>query len=99
MNRPIYIRMGAVVSNISTFIKIVKALFKTLIPIWKGGENPIIISGDTFYIKLGGDEQNVGRKQNHVMVTFCLLNEGEEVLKPDHQFRYVLFCIYIINMN
>ena len=28
MNRPIYIRMSAVVSNISTFIKIVKAWFK-----------------------------------------------------------------------
>ena len=28
MNRPIYIRMGAVISNISTFIKIVNAWFK-----------------------------------------------------------------------
>ncbi len=51
------------------------------------GENPIITSGDTLYIKLGGDGRNVGRKQNHVMITFCLLNEGNEVLKPDHQFR------------
>ena len=63
-------------------------LLKTLIPVWKGGENPIIIPGDTLYIKLGGDGRNVGRKQNHVMVTFCLLNEKDEVLKPNHQFRY-----------
>ncbi len=62
-------------------------LLKKLIPIWKMGENPIITSGDTLYIKLGGDGRNVGRKQNHVMITFCLLNEGNEVLKPDHQFR------------
>jgi len=62
-------------------------LLKKLIPIWKSGENPIITLGDTLYIKLGGDGRNVGRKQNHVMMTFCLLNEGDEVLKPNHQFR------------
>ncbi len=61
-------------------------LLKVLIPIWKAGENPVIIPGNTLYIKLGGDGRNVGRKQNHVMITFCLLNEGKEVLKPDHQY-------------
>ena len=66
------------------------AILKVLLPIWKAGENPIIIPGDTLYIKLGGDGRNVGRKQNHVMLTFCLLNEGDKVLKPDHQFRYIL---------
>jgi hypothetical protein len=63
-------------------------LLKTLIPIWKAGENPIIIPGDTLYIKLGGDGRNVGRKQSHVIMTFCLLNEGDDVLKPSHQYRY-----------
>jgi hypothetical protein len=50
-------------------------LLNTLIPIWKAGENPVRIPGDTLYIKIGGDGRNVGRKQNHVMITFCLLNE------------------------
>ncbi|RHZ87985.1 hypothetical protein Glove_27g60 [Diversispora epigaea] len=67
-------------------------LLKILISIWKKGENPVIIPGDTLYIKLGGDGRNVGRKQNHVMITFCLLNEGEEVLKPDKQYS---ICLYI----
>ena len=71
-------------------------LFRSLIPIWKAGENPIIIPEDTLYIKLSGDRQNVGRKQNHVMITFCLLNEGDEVLKPNHQYRYIF---YIVIMN
>ena len=62
-------------------------LLKILIPIWKKSENPVIIPGDTLYIKLGGDGRNVGRKNNHVMITFCLLNEREEILKPDHQYR------------
>ncbi|RIB21263.1 hypothetical protein C2G38_2244038 [Gigaspora rosea] len=38
------------------------------------------------------DSRNVERKQNHVIVTFCLLNEGDNVLKPDHQFS---LCLYI----
>jgi hypothetical protein len=61
-------------------------LLNTLIPIWKAGENPVIIPGDTLHIKIGGDGRNVGRKQNHVMITFCLLNEKKGVLKPDHQY-------------
>ncbi|GET55161.1 hypothetical protein GLOIN_2v1824261 [Rhizophagus irregularis DAOM 181602=DAOM 197198] len=67
-------------------------LLKVLIPVWKGGKNPVIISEDTLYIKLGGDGRNVGRKQNHVMITFCLLNEKDNVLKPDHQYS---ICLYI----
>ena len=69
-------------------------LLKILIPIWKSGKNPVIIPGDTLYIKLGGDGRNVGRKQNHVMMTFCLLNEGDEVLKPNNQYRYILYMYY-----
>ena len=38
-------------------------------------------------IKLSGDGHLVGKKQNQVILTFCLLNEGENVLKPDHQHR------------
>ncbi|PKY30620.1 hypothetical protein RhiirB3_447790 [Rhizophagus irregularis] len=64
-------------------------LLKILIPVWKGRENPVIIPGDILHIKLGGDGRNVGRKQNHVMVTFCLLNEKDDVLKPNHQYRDV----------
>ncbi|RGB38961.1 hypothetical protein C1646_755055 [Rhizophagus diaphanus] len=48
-------------------------------------EEQEIGNGDTINLKLSGDDKNVGRKQNHVMLTFCLLNEKDEVLKPDHQ--------------
>jgi len=61
-------------------------LLKTLISIWKGSSPAIINPGDTFKLKLGGDGRNVGRKQSHVMMTICLLNEGEKVLKPEHQY-------------
>ncbi|PKK64460.1 hypothetical protein RhiirC2_787463 [Rhizophagus irregularis] len=67
-------------------------LLKILIPVWKGRENPVIISGDILHIKLGRYGRNVGRKQNHVMVTFCLLNEKDDVLKPNHQYS---ICLYI----
>jgi len=61
-------------------------MLQTLIPIWKQGFPAIINTGDTLKLKLGGDGRNVGRKQSHVMITICLLNEGEEVLKPEHQY-------------
>ncbi len=61
-------------------------MLQTLIPIWKQGFLAIINTGDTLKLKLGGDGRNVGRKQSHVMMTICLLNEGEEVLKPEHQY-------------
>jgi hypothetical protein len=64
----------------------VRTLLQTLIPIWNKSVPPILQQGDTINLKLSGDGRNVGRKQNHVMLTFCLLNERDEVLKPDHQY-------------
>ncbi|PKC10463.1 hypothetical protein RhiirA5_498443 [Rhizophagus irregularis] len=49
-------------------------------------------NGEIHNLKLSGDGRNVGRKQNHVMLTFCLLNEKDEVLKPDHQH---CICLYV----
>lgn len=57
-----------------------------LIPIWKCSTPSVLQPGDTIKLKLGGDGRNVGRKQNHIMLTICLLNEKDEVLKPDHQY-------------
>jgi hypothetical protein len=61
----------------------IRSLLKIFIPIWN---KSILQPGDTIRLKLGGDGRNVGRKQNHVMITVCLLNEEDEVLKPDHQY-------------
>ncbi|PKB95006.1 hypothetical protein RhiirA5_437561, partial [Rhizophagus irregularis] len=69
----------------------IRSLLKILIPIW----NKLILQpGDTINLKLGGDGRNVGRKQNHVMITVCLLNEKDEVLKPDHHI-----CLYVGKEN
>jgi hypothetical protein len=64
----------------------IKSLLQILIPIWKNSNPPVLQIGDIIKLKLGGDGRNVGRKQNHVMMTICLLNEKENVLKPDHQY-------------
>lgn len=66
--------------------KSIYTMLQTLIPIWKQSSPAIINPGDTLKIKLGGDGRNVGRQQSHVMVTFCLLNEGDGVLTPEHQY-------------
>ncbi|RIA79629.1 hypothetical protein C1645_840248 [Glomus cerebriforme] len=39
-----------------------------------------------------GDRCNIGHKQSHMMMTICLLNENEKVLKPEHQY---CICLYI----
>ena len=64
----------------------IQTLLKVLISVWKNTSPPILNQGDTINLKIGGDGQNVGRKQKHVMITFCILNEKKEVLKPDHQY-------------
>lgn len=64
----------------------ISTLLETLIPIWKNTSPPILKEGDTIILKIGCDGRNVGRKLNHVMFTFCLLNEKENVLKPDNQY-------------
>ncbi|CAG8756474.1 11175_t:CDS:1, partial [Cetraspora pellucida] len=64
----------------------IKSILIVLVPIWKQSFSPILLLGDTIKLKLGGDGHNVGRKQNHIMITICLLNEGKKVLKPDHQY-------------
>jgi hypothetical protein len=48
---------------------------------------PVLKVGDKIDIRLSGDGRNVGRKQKHVMLTMCILNEGEAVLNPTHQYR------------
>ncbi|CAG8691634.1 25064_t:CDS:2 [Cetraspora pellucida] len=64
----------------------IKSVLDILLPIWKHSSPPILISEDTNRLKLGDNGYNVGHKQNYVMITFCLLNEGSQVLKPDYQY-------------
>jgi hypothetical protein len=64
----------------------IQTLLKVLISVWKNTSPPILNQGNTINLKIGGDGRNVGRKQKHVMITFCILNEKKEVLKPDHQY-------------
>ncbi|EXX58808.1 hypothetical protein RirG_194510 [Rhizophagus irregularis DAOM 197198w] len=70
----------------------IRTLLQTLIPIWNKSVSPILQPGDTINLKLSGDGRNVDHKQNHVMLTFCLLNKKDEVLKPDHQH---CICLYV----
>ena len=53
----------------------IRNLLQIFIPIWNRSNPPILQSGNTINLKLGEDGRNVGRKQNHVMMTICLLNE------------------------
>ena len=71
------------------------SLLDIIVPILTTSTPPVLKVGDKINIKLSGDGRNVGRKQKHVMLTMCILNEEEAVLNPAHQYRYILYCIYI----
>ncbi|CAB4437992.1 unnamed protein product [Rhizophagus irregularis] len=67
----------------------IKDLLNTLIPIWK--KKSILNIGDNIKLKFGGDGHIVTNKYSHVMFTMCLLNEGDEVLKPEKQYCILLY--------
>ena len=70
------------------------ALLNIIVPILITSTPPVLKVGDKINIRLNGDRRNVGRKQKHVMLTMCILNEKEAVLNPAHQYRYF---IYVVN--
>jgi len=47
----------------------------------------ILKENDPIYLKLGADGRNVGRYHNHVIYTICILNQKDEVLLPENQYR------------
>ncbi|RIA84059.1 hypothetical protein C1645_742608 [Glomus cerebriforme] len=63
-----------------------------IIPILTASMPPVLKVGDKISIRLSGDGRNVGRKQKHVMLTMCVLNEEEAVLSPAHQYS---ICLYL----
>ncbi|GES80121.1 hypothetical protein GLOIN_2v1777777 [Rhizophagus clarus] len=62
------------------------SLLDIIIPILTTSMPPVLKIGDKINIKLSGNRRNVGRKQKHVMLTMCILNEEEAVLSPAHQY-------------
>lgn len=66
------------------------SLLDIIVPILTTSTPPVLKVGDKINIKLSGDGRNVGRKQKHVMLTMCILNEEEAVLNPTHQYRYYI---------
>jgi hypothetical protein len=71
------------------------SLLDIIVPILTTSTSPVLKIGDKINIRISGDGRNVGRKQKHVMLTMCILNEGEMVLNPAHQYRLLAyFLIY-----
>ncbi|RGB28240.1 hypothetical protein C1646_797379 [Rhizophagus diaphanus] len=68
----------------------VKDILKYIVPVLISNEildinNPII------HLRVSGDGRNVGRKIKHVMVTIAILNDTQNIHKPDHHYTTVLF--------
>jgi len=63
-----------------TVYRLIKILFKVLISIWKNTFSQIIYQENIINLKIRDDSWNIGCKQNHIMITFYLLNKKKEVL-------------------
>ncbi|GBC23265.2 hypothetical protein GLOIN_2v1784240 [Rhizophagus irregularis DAOM 181602=DAOM 197198] len=68
----------------------VKDILKYIVPTLISNEildinNPII------HLRVSGDGRNVGRKIKHVMITIAILNDIQNIHKPDHYYTTVLF--------
>ena len=68
-----------------TFRTIV-SLLHTLVPFLVSCDPPVLKNGDTLKLRFSGDGRQVGRSQSHVLMTMCVLNEGEAVLTPNKQY-------------
>ncbi|CAG8675870.1 8570_t:CDS:2, partial [Paraglomus brasilianum] len=68
------------------------SLLHTLVPFLVSCDPPVLKNGDTLKLRFSGDGRQVGRSQSHVLMTMCVLNEGEAVLTPNKQYT---ICLYI----
>src|SRR6266511_1572897 len=48
-------------------------------------------SDELLHIRISGDGRNVGRKIKHVMITFALLNDHENIFNPKYHYPLVLY--------
>jgi hypothetical protein len=64
----------------------ITSILKYLMPTLKSSNPPMLNQNDIIFIKIGADGRRVGRRQNHVIFTFCILNEKNNVLSPKHQY-------------
>jgi hypothetical protein len=46
---------------------------------------------ETLYIRISGDGRNVGRKIKHVMITFALLNDHENIFNPNFHYSLAIY--------
>ncbi|CAJ0831689.1 1472_t:CDS:2 [Entrophospora sp. SA101] len=48
-------------------------------------------SDESLYIRISGDGRNVERKIKHVMITFALLNDHENIFNPNYHYSLVIY--------
>ncbi|GBC20383.2 hypothetical protein GLOIN_2v1839566 [Rhizophagus irregularis DAOM 181602=DAOM 197198] len=54
-------------------------------------EGVLDISNPIIHLRISGDGRNVGRKIKQVMITMAILNDEQNIHKPDHHYTTILF--------
>jgi hypothetical protein len=68
----------------------VKNILKYIVPVLISNEI-LNINDSTIHLRVSGDGRNVGRKIKHVMLTIAILNDIQNIHKPNHHYTTVLF--------
>ncbi|GES82308.1 hypothetical protein GLOIN_2v1782566 [Rhizophagus clarus] len=68
----------------------VKDILKYIVPILISNEI-LDISNPIIHLRVSGNDRNVGRKIKHVMITMAILNDIQNIHKPDHHYTTILF--------
>lgn len=94
-NQEIHISDSEIVRNVHESIgkaayRSVSQILKYLIPNLTS-KNVLNCSSPEIHIRISGDGRNIGRKVKQVMLTFSILNDIENIQKPDHHFTIILY--------
>jgi hypothetical protein len=68
----------------------VKDILNYIVPVLISNEI-LDINNPMIHLRVSGDGRNVGRKIKHVMVTMVILNDIQNIHKPNHHYTTVLF--------
>ncbi|CAG8851386.1 8118_t:CDS:1, partial [Gigaspora margarita] len=68
----------------------IKDILKYMIPVWLN-KKKLSLDSPIIHIRISGDGQKVGHKASHVMFTFTILNDLENIYKPENHYLLLLY--------
>lgn len=68
----------------------IKDILRYMIPVWLN-KKKLSLDSPIIHIRISGDGRKVGHKIGHVMFTFTILNDLENIYKPENHYLLLLY--------